>query len=58
MLKLYIQDHGYRGMIVVIADSEESARQLMTNAYNYEKNHEVIVEDIKDGFWWYNLGDS
>lgn len=57
MLKIYIQDAGYEGSIIVIAKSEEDARKLMQNEYNYDKNDEVQEHEIKEGFLFSNYGD-
>lgn len=56
-MKLYIQDCGWRGSIIVIANSESEARELMKNEYNYEPDGEIEEEEIRVGFIFTNLGD-
>ncbi len=56
-MKLYIQDCGWRGSIVVVANSQEEARALMEGCYNYEPNGEIEEEEIRVGFIFANLGD-
>lgn len=56
-LKIYSMDCSWRGCIVVVATSEETARELMSQAYNYDPKGIIEVHDIKDGFFFYNLGD-
>ena len=56
-MKMYIQDCGWRGSILVVANSEEQAREMMADEYNYEPNRSVVEEEIKLGFIFSNLGD-
>lgn len=56
-MKLFIQDCGWRGSIIVIANSQEEARQLMKGAYNYEPDGNIEEEEIEHGFVYINLGD-
>ncbi len=59
MNKIYIQDNGRRGMIVVVAQSIEQARELM-NAYpNYAYYEPETIQEyeIKEGFSFANVGD-
>ena len=56
-MKLYIQDCGWRGSIVVIADNEVEARFLMKDEYNYEADGELEEAEIRVGFIHTDLGD-
>lgn len=56
-MKIYIQDCGWRGSILVIANNEAEARDMMKNEYNYEPEGIVEEEEIKHGFIFSNLGD-
>ena len=56
-MKMYIQDCGWRGSILVIANNEAEARDMMKNEYNYEPDGIVEEEEIKHGFIFSNLGD-
>ena len=56
-MKIFVQDCGWRGSILVIANNEIEARKLMKNEYNYEPDGIVYEEDIKIGFIWTDLGD-
>lgn len=56
-MKLYIQDCGWRGSIIVIANSKEEARELMKDAYNYEPDNSIEEEEIRHGFVYVDLGD-
>lgn len=57
-MKLYIQDCSWAGSIVVVANSEEEARNLMRGKENYEERQPVIEEEIRIGFIFVNYGDS
>jgi hypothetical protein len=56
-MKLYIQDCSWAGSIVVIANSEAEARELMSDEHNYDPKGEVMEEEIRVGFIFTNLGD-
>ena len=56
-MKIYIQDNGVYGMIVVIAISETHARKLMENEHNYRESYEIESHEICSGFCYSNLGD-
>lgn len=56
--KIYIQDYGWAGCIMVIATSEHDARQLMLGNYNYSDNRKLIEREIKVGIIHENMGDS
>ena len=61
MLKIYIQDHTWAGCIVVCAENEEEARELMKSAsgsYNYSPSEPVEELPIEKGLIHVNLGDS
>lgn len=50
MLKIYIQYHGYNGMIVVVAKTEAEAKILMERADNYYECVPIHEHEIKEGF--------
>jgi hypothetical protein len=56
-MKLYIQDCSWAGSIVVVANSEEEARELMRGEENYEEWRSVVEEEIRVGFIFSNYGD-
>lgn len=56
-MKLYIQDCGWRGSIIVIANNEEEAREMMKDQYNYEPNTEIEEAEIRHGFIHVDTGD-
>ena len=54
---LFIQDNGVYGCIVVIAEDEKSAREMMSNEPNYEPNLELNSYSLDSGHKFTNLGD-
>lgn len=57
-MKLYYWDCSWRGSIVVIATSIESAHQIASTSYNYPgADCNPVVYDIEDGLHLVNLGD-
>ncbi len=56
-MKLYIQDSSWMGCIVVVADSEEEARELMSNEENYHEHNPVIEKVIYKGLKFVSHGD-
>jgi hypothetical protein len=56
-MKLYIQDCGWRGSIIVIAENEMEARSYMCDQYNYDKDLPLEEEEIRVGFIYTDLGD-
>lgn len=56
-MKIFIQDCDWRGSIIVIADNEEEARDMMKDEYNYIPALPLISEEIKPGLVWVDLGD-
>lgn len=56
-LKIYVMDVGWRGSIVVVAESEAVARTVMSSCYNYDPAAKVAEHEIKDGFLWCDFGD-
>lgn len=50
MLKIYTQDWGWRGNILVVAASEEAAREAMKSDHNYLAGEEIEEHTIEDGF--------
>lgn len=57
-MKLYIQDRGVYGCIIVVANSVEQAKEYMSGEYNYNVNETIEEVEIKEGFVYCNLGDS
>lgn len=57
-MKVYVQDHGVYGVIIVIAVNKEQASEKMANGgyYNYDKNTEIEEFELQD-FEYCNLGD-
>ena len=57
MLRIYVQDRGVYGMIVVVAKSEREARLMMCCEFNYLESEAVESYEIEDGFIYCCLGD-
>lgn len=58
-MKIYTQDNSWRGSIVVVAESEEEARELMAvHVVNYEPTEPIEAHEIVKGFCFANYGDS
>lgn len=56
-MKMYVQDHGVYGVIVVAANSKEEAATKMVNYHNYDKNTEIEEYEMEN-FEYCNMGDS
>lgn len=56
-MKVYVADFGWAGSIVVIATSEEEARNMMKDQCNYEDGCVITVKDIAPGLVHANYGD-
>lgn len=56
-LFIFVQDNSYYGNIVVVAKSEEQARELMQNEHNYDSTSSILKYDIEDGLVIANYGD-
>lgn len=56
-MKVFIQNCDWRGSIVVIADNEEEAREMMKDEYNYEPERSLMSKDIEPGLIWVDIGD-
>lgn len=56
-MKLFYQDNGWCGSIVVIAENEKKARELMSTCQNYEPDKIVEEHKIKKGLCLKNYGD-
>lgn len=56
-MKIFIQDCGVYGCIVVVAEDEDSARIMMEDERNYQKDREIQFFPIQKGFIYCNLGD-
>lgn len=57
-MQIYIQDLGWRGSIVAIADNEEEAREIMKIEDNYEADKPLEVKNIEKGLVWIDYGDT
>lgn len=57
MMKIYVMDCGWAGSIIVMAENEEHARELMSSCMNYDPNERVIEVPMVPGVLWNNLGD-
>lgn len=58
-MKIYVQECGWKGSILVVARDEPAAREIMENeARNYDPKRELEVFEITEGFVHINLGDS
>jgi len=57
-MKIYVQDLGWRGVIIVTAMNKEQASEKMANGgyYNYDKDVEIEEFELQD-FEYCNLGD-
>lgn len=61
VLKIYTQDHGWAGVIIVTATSVEEAHKIMEEKYSYPGNYDPkveIEENEIDGFTYENRGDT
>lgn len=59
MLKLYYQDNAWRGSIVAIAETEESARKIMSEkCMNYKADTPIEVYEIENGLCLEDIGDT
>jgi hypothetical protein len=56
-LKIYEQNQGWAGNLVVVAESEAEARELMTGHENYNAQDDLICHEIKKGLVIFNYGD-
>ena len=56
-LKIFEQDNSWCGNIVVVAENEEQARELMKNCPNYNVKDPVISHEIVNGLVICNTGD-
>lgn len=59
-MNIYIQDFGWAGCIIVIASSEEEAREMMkaSRNHNYDPLQPVDMKEIQPGVVHINYGDS
>ena len=57
-MKIYIQDLGVYGCIVVIADSQSMALSLMSEYANFNVTVPIQEYNASIGFSYANLGDS
>ena len=56
-MKIYVQDHLHYGCIVVVANSEDEAREMMAEHHNYDWRGVVTEHDLVHGFNHSNYGD-
>lgn len=57
-LKLWIQDHGVYGILIAIARTEEDARKLLSQGFQYLESKAVECYPIEAGLFIENMGDS
>jgi hypothetical protein len=57
-MRLWIQDRGWRGCVVVIALSEQEARHIMSETWNYSADAPIRAFDLDRGFKYVNIGDQ
>jgi hypothetical protein len=59
-LYIFLQDCGYRGVLIVIARNEEDARKQMevNKGINYRPDKPVEKHEIKEGWNWVDYGDA
>lgn len=57
-LKVFCMDLGWAGNIIVVEETEEAARVLMREEYNYSEDGYIQVLPIKKGLVVSNMGDS
>jgi len=56
MQRIFVQDLGVFGVIIVVAYTLEEAHKKMSECENYDQNSRVDEYEI-DGFSYCNLGD-
>ena len=59
-MKIYRQDNGWRGSVVVIADSKEEAIKMMKKkkVFDYETEEEIEEYEIVSGLILVDYGDQ
>ena len=58
-MRLWIQDRGYKGVVVAIALTETEARRIMAKeTWNYSDDDPTVVFDLDAGFKFVNTGDQ
>lgn len=58
-MKIFSQDHSWRGVGVVVAPDENAARTYLLHAdENYEYDKPLEQHEIKEGVTVVNMGDS
>lgn len=57
---IWIQDHSWSGMLVVIAKSEAEAREIMKEkgSWTYSSGVPIEKHEIVDGLFLANYGDA
>lgn len=55
--RIYVQDHGWAGVIAAVAETEEEAREYMKSEYNYAPSEPLEEVEIKPGMILVNIGD-
>lgn len=56
-LKIFVQDHGVYGMLVVVAKCSYDARVIMKSSHTYSESEPLEIYDIKEGLSIVNYGD-
>lgn len=59
-MKIYVQDYGWAGCVVVVAESLEAAREMFKKDTSWKGRHQpaVIEYEIKPGHIYTCLGDQ
>lgn len=50
-------DCSWMGCIIVVADTEENAREMMKTEHNYDPKRDIDKHEIVKGFQYSNYGD-
>lgn len=59
-MKIYVQENGWTGCIVVIANSRQEALEMMSDELNFDnrcKPEDLLEFEIQHGWKYCNLGD-
>ncbi len=58
ILKIWIQDLGYRGCLMVIASNEKEAREKLASYFSeYNTKDLIISREITKDFYYESYGD-
>lgn len=56
-MKLFAMDCSWAGSIIVMAEDEAAARNLMSQFDNYDDNSDITELELKPGVIFVNYGD-